>query len=464
MLITAKTFASVQTASFQVPPPALYVASYELGDGGSVASFFTNQVWSEPPYYLTHQTVSNNVVFGGSVHYDSTSGGSMQWSSTCHTIPCLYTNYGLFSQGEQNSQLAQSIASTILNSFGYPVGVLVEQNQNGIFNQQAGEGLPLVQESTVAMALYSYDFGAGGNKSHFSTIEFRQAQLKMKVKTGGKTTSKLRNVFLLGASAYAMMVPSNNFAVGVVGYDHINALSPASAANTIPNQNIAIAALGNLNSAGMLYKILPDASDIDVTPYVSGPNCYTFNVSTPIKYNSYIDVFCQQANPGFSISPYSQAYDVGHAFCRVRTEVPPSAMNFIPANQLQYLGTAVGFYPSNGIFSYPGQVEDDSGPHYIHSYNVKRTFYIGFPSVQPILQYWNSISNSPPVYNLSQFNCCDAVNATMNVAGFPDWMQYANIPQGFGAEMALTYPKPGEDPWNVDGFDDETNVYYLNQK
>jgi hypothetical protein len=66
--------------------------------------------------------------------------------------------------------------------------------------------------------------------------------------------------------------------LGLVEF-HVSAWSPGGSTNAVPPQSIVIGALGQVGSDGVLWKLLPNATNVDITPRVPGNNNYTFNVT-----------------------------------------------------------------------------------------------------------------------------------------------------------------------------------------
>ena len=117
----------------------------------------------------------------------------------------------------------------------------------------------------------------------------RHAQAKIKLQTGGKSGSRLHNLFGFTASATQIVsvkdpppFNENNFVQNI----------------SIPQKNIVLGSAGTMPATGTLYKILPDDTTIDVTPTVSGVDYYTFNVSES-KYHSHFQVFVRQPWPNY---------------------------------------------------------------------------------------------------------------------------------------------------------------------
>jgi hypothetical protein len=217
---------------------------------------------------------------------------------------------------------------------------------------------------------------------------------------------------------------------------------------TAPIAATSLTVLGKHPGAdGNLWIALPDNSVQDFT--VTAPASH-YNASAT-KYKSYFDVYVQQANPGYSFMIFNPTNDVGHAFWQFRTEAPSEALQYISSSLTAFLGNKWGFYPSNGLFTVPGMVQNDNS----HSYNIKRTFYIGFPDLINGLEYTRGLAASPPVYVLSAFNCVGAVRGAgfaADVFGLP----WDESPQNFGVTLIQMYPPI----LSSDPFDDEVDVFY----
>jgi hypothetical protein len=300
----------------------------------------------------------------------------------------------------------------------------------------------------------------------------RTAHVAVKIKTGGKSTSKLRNLIFVALKVYPDVVNriensgQGTIIDGQVGgpFDSFVAPRPWQPVNVyeysnVPPSSISLGSYGNTVSNSIMgvaekYLILPDNADVDITPSVSGLDNYSVYFTAPQKYHSYFDVYVQQATPGYSLYFYSQTNDVGHAFWRFRSDAPADALQYISASITGYLGQKWGFYPSNpnNLFTAPGQLQNDAN----HPFNISRTFYIGFSDLLQGLIYTRGISNAPPVYSLSSFNCVGAARGagfTADVFGLP----WDETPQNFGVTLIGIYPAPGQ---NMLPFIDTTDVFY----
>ena len=265
----------------------------------------------------------------------------------------------------------------------------------------------------------------------------RHAQAKMKLQTGGKSSSRLRNVF--GFTATATRRFPQKHPIFTSGFNIIPSIP-------VSQDKIKLGDIGVMPATGLKYKILPDNDEVDVTPIVDGADYYVFD-ATATKYHSYFDLYVEQATDGYSFIPYSDTNNVGHVFWQFNTSVPSDVMQYIPADLTKYLARYCGFFPSNGLFTLPGQMKFDSDNL---PYNIHRRFYIGFPDLIDGLQYTKDITLHPPVYSLISFACVGAGRA----AGFAADV-YAlpadSSPQNFGVKLIEMYAGP---------FDDETDTFY----
>lgn len=436
--------ASIQTAVSQDKPPYVYVKSYNMNDQAS-----------------------------GTYHWEGTGAGEYAGDWQNQTLTCSANFYSLMDG--TNGMIGAGAANMQLQSVGQDVGSdeytgtfqenMVEQDvnsvpaildtQNGSPYTNVGMSFPIYLTHCDINAPSYTSAAIVGQYEYWSYTRRRGAQAVLKLQSGGKATSRLRNVIGLAGSAVQAIptFPDPSFEsdwglLWLMCYwgDHVSGTN-------IPSQQITIGSYGNLNGNGVLYKILPDNADVDVTPRVNGSDYYTFNVS-PQKYRSYFDLFVQQANPGYSLIFYSQTNDVGHAFWQFRTDAPADALQYISSSLTGYLGQKWGFYPSNpnNLFTALGYLQNDNS----HSYNITRSFYIGFSDLLQGLLYTEGISNAPPEYCLTSFNCVGAARGagfTADVFGLP----WDESPQNFGVTLIEMYPAPGQ---TVGPFIDTNDVFY----
>jgi hypothetical protein len=300
----------------------------------------------------------------------------------------------------------------------------------------------------------------------------------MKLQTGGRAASKLRNLFALTASATQCSPNADGIYDGAPyedGYTYIDYF--VTSGTNLPSQQITIGSYGALNTNGIKYLILPDGADVDVSPSVSGANNYNFNMNLAAKYHSYFDLYVYQPNPGYSIIPVNLTnyLEPGHVSWSFETEIPTNVLGTlnVPAGELSLLqlytiaggtmsttlGIPCGFYPNTdtnygfGIFAGSMQWPDPD----IRYVDIMRRFYISLTGIQTGLNYTLDTSNNPPNYTLyllqgSQgMNCVGAArNAGYNSgissgSGFEsigNALPDEGIPQNFGVALVGYYPGP----------------------
>jgi hypothetical protein len=99
-------------------------------------------------------------------------------------------------------------------------------------------------------------------------------------------------------------------------------------------------------------------------------------------------------------------------------------------------------------------VQND-GPPTAHPYNIKRTFYIGFPDLLNGLEFTKGIYDAPPEWSATGYNCVSAARGAgfaADVFGLPG----DTSPQNFGITLMQMYsPILSSDP-----FDDEIDIFY----
>jgi hypothetical protein len=418
--------ATTQTSLSQDKPPRLYVKSYNEqvngsgpanygpGDGGDALTYNENCDWHD----------GSGGSFSQAALYSASTG--LTW----------YRNITVNSpSGESPNPVGTEIDTSICNLIPYYNWVNTYSNAVfDVYQEHCDINVPLsVPNGKITVS--------------------RTAQTIMKLETGGKATSRIKNLVAITAS-----VAPNNLQYDFGDWDSAfpywdDMFWEGGPSIPIPLSSVSIGSYGTLNANGVLYKILPDNADVDITPYVAGVDSYTFGVSAQ-KYHSYFDLYVQQANPGYSLIFYSQTNDVGHAFWQFRTDAPSDALQYISANLTGYLGQKWGFYPSNpnNLFTALGQLQNDTN----HPANISRTFYIGFPDLLQGLIYTRGISNAPPVYCLSSFNCVGAARGAgfaADVFGLP----WDESPQNFGVTLIEMYPAPGQ---IIGPFIDTNDVFY----
>ncbi len=440
--------ASTQTTANQDKPSRLYVKNYIENNNSVVVSSYSGGIIGKDI-----MSVNDNV------NWTNGSPGSFSWAWQWNR---QLINYGIYFTNKDNVTLSWS-------QIGWPAVLGVQttwsETTSSFTNTSTKGYAPIFLEhcdTSVPIVDISGTYYYSGTVQITKCSGSRTAQAIMKLQTGGKATSKLRNLFALTASATRIIPEHYDLDWGVGYYDWtsempqdyydfaVSGYNPTS--TDISAQNIAIGSYGNLSTSGVLYKSLPDNADVDVTPYVAGVDYYTFNLNPPVKYHSYFDLYVQQANPGFSLSISNPTNNVGHASWRFRTDAPSDALQYISTDLRSFLNTPWGFYPSGGLFTVPGQLQNDSG----HSANISRTFYIGFSDLINGLEYTKGISNAPPVYVLTAFNCVGAARCAgfeADIFGLPE----DESPQNFGVTLIEMYPAPSQ---IIGPFIDISDVFY----
>jgi hypothetical protein len=111
----------------------------------------------------------------------------------------------------------------------------------------------------------------------------RYAQATIRLETGGIRGSKAQNLFVINCSAADQRPTVSQPPSGP------NAFAPPGAPTPIPPQSIAIGTLGNLGADGNLYVLLPDNTNVNITPTVSGRYYFTFvgNTGDPVAAPKY---------------------------------------------------------------------------------------------------------------------------------------------------------------------------------
>lgn len=184
----------------------------------------------------------------------------------------------------------------------------------------------------------------------------------------------------------------------------------------------------------MAYALVADNSEIDVTPYVAGSDNYSFTVNAT-KYHSYFTLYVLQANPGCGFLWYG-TNNLGHSFWRFDTEAPADALQYISPSLTNFLGHAWGFYPcvGPGPLTFPGMLSNDDG----HSANIERIFYIGFSDLINGLEFTKGISNAPPEWSATGYNCVSAARGAGYFSGVHD-LPGDMSSQNFGVTLTLIY-------------------------
>jgi len=435
--------AATQTVLNQDKPSQIYIKKYYMTDSGSYDNtydpFFggNNTVtfsasvpnWSDwtsgTATLSSHLTQTGESWFNGQLEpYYDTGDVTVNWSWPKAKWPNLSATQNISYNYVDSPGTSQYGSGSFANS-NQPAPVFMEHCDMSVNTSYTGDGVTFISEN-------------------------RTAQATVKLRTGGKATSKLRNLFAITVGAN-QITPNNPYDVylgmnplwgftGVSGYlfERVNGTN-------IPSQNIAVGSYGNLNANGVLYKILPDNADVDVTPSIAGVDYYNFGVGRT-KYQSYFEVFVNQPNPGTN---YTLTDTTGHAFWQFKTDAPADALQYITASLTNFVNRSWGFYPHGSNCGLAGQLQNDSigNNGNGHPYSVKKVFYIGFPDLINGLEFTRGISNAPPIYCFAAYgySCVGAATDAGYSVGItlPTWWNPWNwMPQNFGAAVALKYPGP----------------------
>ena len=109
-----------------------------------------------------------------------------------------------------------------------------------------------------------------------------QQHMDMKLATGGDIGSTGQNLWVISVNA------TNVFNPFPFDPDHLPWYG-APEYVSVPPQEITVGTLGNPDTNGNIYVVLPDNANLDITPQVNGSTYYTFNVSA----NKYVPGNCQ---------------------------------------------------------------------------------------------------------------------------------------------------------------------------
>jgi hypothetical protein len=262
---------------------------------------------------------------------------------------------------------------------------------------------------------FPWEIGSLSETTTNSESLSRNSKITVQLRTGGKSGSKLQNLFGLQASA--------------TGYHHLQLddddISQPSDSYSISPTSIQVAG-NSLDTNGNAYGIFPDNSTVDITPKTS-EKYYSTSVSAT-KYKSHFTVFVDMPDPDGYLLVVDG--DGGHSWWQLTTDAPSDAINkLISSDIASYIGQAVGYYPSNDLSwitggSATGKLED---PESDSTVSVSKQFDIGFPDLKSGLNYTKQLHDSPGTYNVFFHNCVhatvgasDAANVGLPYYVFPE--------------------------------------------
>jgi hypothetical protein len=298
----------------------------------------------------------------------------------------------------------------------------------------------------------------GSEFGYTTGIYGRTADAVVKLRTGGKATSRRRNLFCLTAVAAEV---ENKMSYSYAWLYYYWQVSGPAGTVPIPAQSITIMGQA-LDINSNVYVVLPDNQDIDVTPRVQNKDFYTFNVDKQ-KYLSHFEVFVCQPYPDWpnDLKYYDPIYNpipigypfwnssvnAGHAWWKLTTDAPTDAVNkFANTNASQWLGQEVGYGPTSLTWSLQGCSIEITGPGelpfpYQHAWTVHRIYAVGFqgPGVIEGLNHTEHVHNYPGTWDSRWHNCVQEAFITGNAsgAGLPisDW-----LPEFFGFDVSPDSP------------------------
>jgi hypothetical protein len=284
--------ASIQTAVSQDKPPHVYVKNYKMSDQASGTYHYEDSYYG----YSEDQTLTYNADFYGLI---------------------LGTN-GLVGAGTSSKQVqyidSDGYSETdddywVEENMGFVPNLIDTEYTSGVFRGTgvlANASFPIYQEhcdinGTTHISAFSPDGSAYISQS---VTHKRGAQAVLKLQTGGKATSRLRNLVGLTGSA-AQGIPVSF--MGSWGW-LARAYWYQSSGTNFPSQYITIGSYGKLCNDGNVYVALPDNADVDVTPYVAGVDYYSFNVN-PQKYK--LTIVARGNGTNYDLSTNTPEFCVG---------------------------------------------------------------------------------------------------------------------------------------------------------
>lgn len=243
----------------------------------------------------------------------------------------------------------------------------------------------------------------------------RTADTTWHVQTGGKAIPTRKNLWQFSGSAWEILDK--------------RAVPPFSGAQTRGIDPTQIQILGkNLDTNGVLYKLLADGQELDVTPQVPGKDFYTFGVGGQ-KYLSHFTAFVDMPGPPPSHVTHV-GLDYGHAWWMLSSDVPIDVLNrFTSTNRSHFCNEEVG-YADHGSWRGPGILRD---PETNTKKDEVRTYDIGFPDLLDGLAYTQGIHDNPGTYNVFNNNCVQHVIAAGAAAGLS--LPHDTKPEDFGWDL-----------------------------
>ena len=205
-----------------------------------------------------------------------------------------------------------------------------------------GPGSPAVEPHCDSAFSQTYPSG-----SETITEAYHQStQEKFILATGGRPGSTKQTLWVVSASASTdMLIPSGSI------WDDPPDDYPFAG---IPYEQITIGDFGKLDANGISARVLPDNTEVDITPYVSGNDNYSFSF-TPVKYPASFIVYVCQPDPngvgGVNLA-YVPGVGPGHCWWQLSCGAPTAAMNhFTSTNNSQWQNQQVGYGPNGPLWN-----------------------------------------------------------------------------------------------------------------
>jgi hypothetical protein len=262
----------------QDKPARLYVASYTV-------VMDTSTKISTDHYQDAFGNPTNSTVYG--VQWDSFAetgtltgswqdgiGGSSSWnwdgiySSSAVAIGTNYAWVDAYYPTSSYPNIVTEITNASDDDLGNPFNVTTEHCEIGV---------PVTDSSGTYLAPPGSLESAYDYQTEKDTAS-RHVEAKMQLQTGGKAGTGRLNLYCLNGTATQIPCVKWPLQLLLTGES-----PPATPVPPILPPSIALGGLGRLGSDGNLWLLLPDGTNLDVTPTVAGVDYYTFT-ETPTEY------------------------------------------------------------------------------------------------------------------------------------------------------------------------------------
>jgi hypothetical protein len=366
--------------------------------------------------------------------YISSYQESEQEQSVYPSQPGTNTNQFLWQNGQGGMSMLGSLAG-VLDVFHWPAtswpqplpgGVVTQVDLNLGISNTWNIDAPTLPEEHYNISIANPYYG----------VQYlqRTADTQMKLATGGMPGSTHMNVWLISCSATNYSPPW--------GWGDAPIVSAP-----IDPRNIRIPS-GQFDSNGNLYLVLPDNTNLDVTPFVTGPNSdyYTFNI-TATKYRLVHQ--CVAIDPP---DRWRLTLGVGE---QVNFYFDPA----LPTNVSWAGGSGGGFVPTNGAAStFTAASNQASAPVFfapppgtMQSPTEMRRQVTVFPPANIVA------SNTEAPWPGSRAPKNLETNKAGAATGFALLIEPTNVPFS-----VVEFMEVGSPPTEVTGFFANTNIYTTN--